>query len=385
MPVDVTDPSPPAGGDRDRPHGMVCIGLMSGTSMDGADGVLVRLQPQLHVLAHAHAPFPAALRAELLALNAPTDQELHRSALASRGVTAVYAQVVQQLRRACPDVTPRVIGAHGVTVRHRPELGYTCQLLAPAELAEACNVDVVADLRSRDVAAGGQGAPLVPAFHAALWRPAQGLHGVVNLGGFANLSVLPARGEVTGFDCGPGNVLMDGWIQAQRGLPFDADGAWAAQGQVHPGLWASLCSEPYFTLPSPKSTGRDVFHDGWLQQHLQRAQAAGGPLAPQDVQRTLCELTAWCVAQAVIALPQPAQALIVCGGGARNGFLLERLRARVPGVAVSRSDEHGLPAEQVEACAFAWLAWQMLARQPGNLPSVTGARGPRILGALYPA
>ncbi|HEY0953450.1 MAG TPA: anhydro-N-acetylmuramic acid kinase [Roseateles sp.] len=356
------------------------IGLMSGTSLDGVDAVLFDGGA---VLGHVHAPFPAALRDELLALNAPGPNELHRAALAANGVARSYADVTAQLLEATGTRRDQItaLGAHGQTVRHRPDGpdGYTTQLLNGALLAEQSGIDVICDLRSRDVAAGGQGAPLVPAFHRAFFGAAGRNVAALNLGGIANLSLLFADGRTGGFDTGPANCLMDGWIARHRGQAFDAGGAWAASGQVLPGLLAALLAEPFLALPPPKSTGRDLFHLKWLDARLTPGQA------PADVQATLLELTARSVADALRAQMPDAAALIACGGGARNGRLMQRLAELLPGIAIESSAAHGLPVDQVEAAAFAWLAQCFKEKRPGNLPAVTGAAGLRILGALYPA
>lgn len=358
------------------------IGLMSGTSLDGVDGVLFDAA-RLAVTGHVHTPFAPALRDELLALNTPGPNELHRAALAANAVARNYADLVAQLLEATatPRGQVRAIGAHGQTVRHRPGgvEGYTTQLLNGALLAEQAGIDVVCDLRSRDVAAGGQGAPLVPAFHRAVFGVAGEDVAVLNLGGIANLSLLFADGRTGGFDTGPANCLMDGWIARHRGAAFDADGAWAASGRVHADLLSALLAEPWFALPPPKSTGRDLFHLDWLD-----AKRLPG-LAPEDVQATLLELSALTVAQALQRQIPAASRVVVCGGGARNGALLRRLGDLLAGISVQTSAVHGLPVDQVEAAAFAWLAHRFVERQPGNLPAVTGAAGPRLLGALHPA
>ncbi len=352
---------------------------MSGTSLDGVDAVLADVSPSgaMAVQAHAHRPFPSALRDELLALNRSGPDELHRAALAGQALARLYADTVGDLGPLPP---VRAIGAHGQTVRHRPDLGYTLQLLNPALLAELTGVDVVADLRSRDVAAGGQGAPLVPAFHRAVFGRPGGEVAVLNLGGMGNLSLLHADGRTLGFDTGPANALLDAWIARHLGLPYDTGGAWAAQGRVQDSLLQALMAEPYFSLPPPRSTGRDLFDLPWL---LRRPEVQA--FAPVDVQATLAELTAWSVAESLMAHQPGATELLVCGGGAFNGDLLARLRRRLPGLRVVGSAERGLPPMQVEAAAFAWLAAQFVRRQAGNLPAVTGAAGPRVLGALYPA
>ncbi len=362
------------------------IGLMSGTSVDGVDGVLVRLgdgQPPA-VQASASLPMPADLRRELLALNQSGDDELARAALAANSLARLYAQAVAALLQHAGVAAGNVaaIGAHGQTVRHRPDLGYTVQLNAPALLAELTGIDVVADFRSRDVAAGGQGAPLVPPFHAAIFGAPQG-RAVLNLGGIANVTLLEPGHAPRGFDTGPANVLLDGWCQRHLGQAYDADGRWAATGQVlAPLLEQLISSEPWFALPPPKSTGRDLFNMQWLDERL--AAFDGPKPAPQDVQATLQRLTARTVANAIDAAAASTQEVFVCGGGARNTGLMREL-AYCLQRPVRPTDALGVPAQEVEALAFAWLAQAFMQRRPAGLPAVTGARGPRILGALYPA
>jgi len=298
----------------------------------------------------------------------------------------VYGQVVSQLMLTAGVAAGEVkaIGAHGQTVRHRPGefdgTGYTLQINNPALLAELTGIDVVADFRSRDVAAGGQGAPLVPAFHLGLFgRPAQVVN-VLNIGGISNLSVLDGKGGVTGFDCGPGNSLMDYWCHRHTGRAWDAEGQWAASGQIHPGLLEALLAEPYFALPPPKSTGRDLFNPAWFDVRFSKVAC----LVPADVQATLAALTAATCANSVNAYGQGSKLLIVCGGGALNTHLMSSLAAALPSVTVESSQLHGLPPLQVEAAAFAWLARGCMLSEPAGMPSVTGARAPRVLGAMYP-
>jgi anhydro-N-acetylmuramic acid kinase len=365
------------------------IGLMSGTSLDGVDAVLAETSSSgpLQSRAHQHLPFTPALRAELLALNHSGADELHRAALAANALASVYAEAVQAVLRAqgLPASAVTALGAHGQTVRHQPGLhdgtGYTLQLFNGARLAELTRIDVVCDFRSRDVAAGGQGAPLVPAFHAASFTQPGQTCAVLNLGGIANVTLLHADGRVEGFDTGPANVLMDTWCQQHRQEAFDANGHWAASGRVEPALLARALAEPYFALRPPKSTGRDLFDARWLSAWL-----AGGPAtAAADVMATLAALTARSVAQAVLTHAPETRALHVCGGGAANQHLMGLLQSALPGVAVASTAALGVAPDQVEALAFAWLAQAFLARQAGNVPAVTGARGPRVLGALYPA
>lgn len=338
------------------------------------------------VVQHAHRPFPAALSAEFLSLNSPGPDELHRAALAANALTRVYAQVVAELlaQAGISAAVVTAIGAHGQTVRHRPQefdaTGYTLQLNNPALLAEMTGIDVVADFRSRDVAAGGQGAPLVPTFHHALFARTGKTVTVLNIGGIANLTVLQDE-AVLGFDCGPGNVLMDTWCQQHTGQPFDAGGAWAASGRVHLPLLESMLQEPFLALPPPKSTGRDLFNRSWLSHRL----VGFGQLEPEDVQATLTELTASACATDVQRHGPGSESLIVCGGGALNTLLMQRLQARLPSLSVVSSEMLGLPPLQVEAAAFAWLARKAILRQTASLKSVTGAQGARILGAVYPA
>lgn len=364
------------------------IGLMSGTSLDGVDAVLAEFpDARCHVRQHVAAPLPAPLRASLLALNTSGEDELHQSALAANALARVYAQLTHELLAAsglqAGDI--HAMGAHGQTVRHRPQefdgTGYTLQLNSPALLAELTGITVVADFRSRDVAAGGQGAPLVPAFHHTVFGRSDHTRAVLNLGGMANLTVLRPDAAPAGWDCGPANALLDQWCQTHTGQPYDDGGQWARGGQVNDALLRALLGEPYFTRPAPKSTGRDLFNPTWLQARLANA----APLPPVDVQATLTELTARTCAHDLRQSAPDARELIVCGGGACNGYLMQRLQALLPGCTVSSSEQHGLPPQQVEAAAFAWLARQCLLGQAGNLPSATGARGPRILGAIHQA
>jgi anhydro-N-acetylmuramic acid kinase len=360
------------------------IGLMSGTSLDGVDGVLADFSGRgIRTLQAAFTPFPPALRAELMALQAAGPNELEREALAANALAHCYADCVRQLVAQAPGPV-RAVAVHGQTIRHRPELGFTRQTNNPALLAELTGIDVIADFRSRDIAAGGQGAPLVPAFHEARFGKPKQLRVVVNIGGIGNISVLHGDGHVSGYDTGPGNVLMDLWIARHQGRDYDADGAWAASGQVDAALLAHLLDEPFFRQPPPKSTGRDLFHAAWLDGRLARHPG----LAPADVQATLTRLTAVSIADAIRLATgtQPAQAVYVCGGGAYNSVLLRDLRDALGGATTVESTEVlGVAPNRVEALAFAWLGYRFMRRQPGNLPAVTGAAGLRVLGALYPA
>jgi anhydro-N-acetylmuramic acid kinase len=367
------------------------IGLMSGTSLDGVDGVLCRWDETDHwqgVVAHVHRPFEADFQARLLALQASGADELHRVALAGNELARCYAEVVEHLlqQSALPAREVRAVGAHGQTVRHQPlafdGVGYTSQINNPALLAERCGIDVIADFRSRDLAAGGQGAPLVPTFHRAVFGDPKHTIAVVNIGGISNLTLLQPGSAPRGWDVGPGNVLMDLWAARHLGRAYDDAGRWAASGRVLSGLLDALLAEPFLAQAPPKSTGRDLFHAGWLEGHLARNAMSA---EPADVQATLCAYTARTIANDLLRQGLQVDELLVCGGGACNDELMRLLRQALPGVAVRTSSERGLPPLQVEAAAFAWLAHQHVHRQAASEPAVTGARGARILGACYPA
>ncbi len=360
------------------------IGLMSGTSLDGVDAALIDFSAtKPRVLATDFAPFDPALRGSLLALQYAGENELERAALAAGQLAHAYARGVHTvlISAGIPADQVRAIGAHGQTVRHRPQAGFTVQLNNPALLAELTGIAVVADFRSRDIAAGGQGAPLAPAFHQAFFALPGQTRVVLNIGGIANATVLAADGTVKGFDSGPGNVLMDSWCALHRGEPFDAGGAWASGGHVVPDLLERMLREPYFALPAPKSTGRDVFNPVWLDRHLaQLPQAATAPA--QDVQATLLELTALTICDALAGLD--GSLVFVCGGGASNTRLMQRLAEIRAPAQVSDTSLLGIPPDWVEAVAFGWLAKCLVEKTPANLPAVTGASGTRLLGAFYP-
>lgn len=355
---------------------------MSGTSLDGADAVLADFSQRLpQALAFASIPFGAGLRARLLALSAPGSDSLDSVGEASIELARIYAEAVTRVL-AIADVQSQdviAIGCHGQTVRHRPAQGFTLQLNDPARIAELTGIDVVADFRRRDMAAGGQGAPLVPAFHQAVFRDAQRNRAVVNIGGISNITWLPATGAVSGFDCGPGNMLLDAWAFENLGKPFDEDGRWAASGRTNDSLLDRLLQEPFLQAPPPKSTGRELFDAAWLRDRL------GETMAPNDVQATLAEFTARAIVDALDRFCPGTQEIYLAGGGARNPHLAARIAAVAAPRRVQTTDALGVPTGQVEALAFAWLAMKCVKREPIELQAVTGARGPRILGAIYPA
>ncbi|PNG33869.1 MULTISPECIES: anhydro-N-acetylmuramic acid kinase [Pseudomonas] len=359
------------------------IGVMSGTSLDGLDIALIEQSPAIRLIATHYIPMPETLRAELLSLCASGPDEIARSAMAQQHWVKLAAQGIQSLlqQQQLQPQDIRAIGSHGQTVRHEPSRGFTVQIGNPALLTELTGITVISDFRSRDVAAGGQGAPLVPAFHEALFEQRSGKRAVLNVGGFSNLSLIETAKPVAGFDCGPGNVLLDAWIQTQRAETFDRNGQWAASGQLDQALLKTLLSDPFFATQGPKSTGREVFNLQWLNQHL-----AQHPAIPaENVQATLLELTALTIVDSLQAAQVGTQELLVCGGGAHNGTLMRRLSTLLPGTQVNSTAIYGVDPDWVEAMAFAWLAHCCLEGIAANRPSVTGARGLRVLGAIYPA
>ncbi len=359
------------------------IGLMSGTSMDGIDAVLVRLDPAPRILQTHQHPWPESLRAQLR--RAAAGEPMSTAGLARLDSLAgeVFAEAAAVLAGAYPGRI-RAIGSHGQTLAHAPgdRPGHSLQIGNPAIIAERTGITTVADFRRRDIAAGGQGAPLVPAFHAATLRHPGENRVILNIGGIANISVLPAdpAAPVTGFDTGPGNCLMDAWMLASHGEAYDSDGRFAAAGRIHPELLQTLLSDPYFAAPAPKSTGTDYFSPAWLQERL----AAHPGVAPEDVQATLLALSARSIAEAIRRLSLRTQRVLVCGGGVHNPELMTALSEALD-CPVESTATAGMDPDWVEAAAFAWLARQTLLGRPGNLPDVTGARGPRVLGAIHPS
>jgi len=374
-----------------KPHPLY-IGLMSGTSLDGIDAVLAKIgaNGDTSLLGSMSTEFTPELRQALLDLQSPGPNEIHRENQAANALAIAYADAVKHLL-AQNDLAPAdisAIGAHGQTIRHQADLAhhlaYTHQTLNPALLAELTGIDVVADFRSRDLAAGGHGAPLVPAFHAQQFATDKNI-AVLNLGGIANLTLLPSKGEVKGFDCGPGNLLMDAWIADQQGHTFDENGTWASQGKVNQALLSKMMTDSFFAKAPPKSTGRDDFHLEWLQKQIGQDN-----INAEDVQATLLQLTVDSALQALEGYAPQTQLLIICGGGARNTALLDLFKAKTKEVfknslVIMTSDALGIDPQLVEGLAFAWLAWAHKEKRPANLPAVTGAKGPRILGACYPA
>ncbi len=356
---------------------------MSGTSLDGVDAVLADFSSSSPSLLYTfYLPYDRDLRGRLLDLHNSGNDELHRAAMLGNELARHYAEAVVHLleKNGIKPQNVAAIGCHGQTVRHCPqtERGYTIQLCSPALLVELTGITVVADFRSRDIAAGGQGAPLVPAFHQVLFSDPQTHRVIVNIGGISNLTSLAPNEQVTGFDCGPGNIMMDAWCLRHTGKTYDENGSWAASGEVIPALLEKLQMLQFFSLPPPKSISREVFNPAWLEA------CSSGDEKPADVQATLLQLTVLGIAESVFAYFPRAAEIYLCGGGARNTTLVARLRMALPGKKVELTDSLGVDADWLEAYAFAWLAKQAMLGVPGSLPTVTGAKGARLIGAIYP-
>lgn len=367
------------------PH--LYIGLMSGTSMDAADAALVDFSSARPTLIGTHrTPLSSELRGALLALCPPGPNEIERMAALDTQLGEIFADCALALLKKAGVNADAVIaiGSHGQTVRHQPAgpCPFSLQIGNPALIAQRTGITTVADFRRADIAAGGQGAPLAPAFHNAVFRSAQHDRVVVNIGGMANVTLLPkdAKQFVTGFDTGPGNVFLDAWAERHLGKRMDEDGRFAASGKVNENLLNEFLQDNYFSLAPPKSTGREHFNLAWLAAALKNH----GSVPAQDVQATLCELTAASISDAIRRHAPAAEEVLICGGGAHNTHLMQRLRARLQPCAVDSTEKYGINPGWIEAMAFAWLAKQTLEGKPGNLPSVTGAKRAVVLGAIYP-
>jgi anhydro-N-acetylmuramic acid kinase len=364
--------------------GKLFIGLMSGTSLDGVDAALVEFsdRQQPHVL-HTHfVAYPSPLRSKILALQHPTENELETTALMANTLARLYADAVIGLLKAA-NISPSsitAIGCHGQTIRHRPELGFTMQIGNASLLAELTGITVVSDFRSRDIAAGGQGAPLVPAFHKAVFANNKTNRAIINIGGIANITYLASSGETFGFDSGPGNMLLDAWIKQHLNLEYDANGDWAGTGTVIVPLLSAMLEDTYFALTPPKSTGRDLFNNKWLNNHL-----INKSYQANDVAHTLVALTAHSIYNALKEHCGVVDEVYLCGGGAKNTLLTQHLQELLGNIKLTNLDELGIGIDWAEAIAFAWLAKQCLNQQTANLAEVTGAKGTRILGAIYQA
>jgi len=362
---------------------LLFIGIMSGTSLDGVDAAICELSDtSCKVLATHFVPYAANIKTELLTLHFASENELENTATIANKLAHLYAQAINELltKNGLKAAQIKAIGCHGQTIRHRPELGFTLQIGNSALLVELTNISVVSDFRSRDIAASGHGAPLVPAFHKAVFGSKTKNRVILNIGGISNITYMPTNGAVIGFDSGPGNMLLDSWAKLKLGKDYDANGAWAATGVVHDSFLTQMLAEPYFAVPPPKSTGRDLFNDAWLKRCILYPHCR-----PQDIARTLVELTAHTIYQAITTHCLEVDEVYICGGGAHNALLMNRLAEMLSDIPVAKTDALGVDVDWVEAAAFAWLAKQTLENKPSNLPQVTGASGLRVLGAIYPA
>ncbi len=365
------------------PNIPIYVGMMSGTSMDGVDAVAcVFNEKGCQFIARSFEPYSDMLRESLLSLCRSGPDEVVRMQNGANEIAKIYAKAFNKLLTdsGLNYKNIRAIGAHGQTIRHNPQIGASTQLINGALLAELTKTDVITDFRSRDLAAGGEGAPLVPAFHKWVLS-GDVLRGILNIGGISNLTILPERGsedEVLGFDCGPGNVLMDAWIEKVNHVRYDRDAMWARSGKVIPQLLESLKQEKFFSQVPPKSTGRELFNLPWLEARLNGEK-------PEDVQRTLVSFTAETVTDAIRNFAPHIKELRVCGGGAKNPLMISELALLNPDLLVTTTADLGVDPQDVEGLAFAWLAYRFDRRETGNLPSATGASGSRILGCLYPA
>ncbi|MDE0661882.1 MAG: anhydro-N-acetylmuramic acid kinase [Gammaproteobacteria bacterium] len=361
------------------------IGVMSGTSVDGLDVALVDMSAGMpRITKCTTVALPPDLRSALVALTSPGDDEIARAGTCDAALGDFIGQTVlgclESWSTAPRDI--RAIGCHGQTIRHHPDLvpPFTVQIGDPNRIAETTGIDTVADLRRRDVAAGGQGAPLAPLFHDALFRDAQRHRIVVNVGGIANATMLPAASDaILGFDTGPGNALLDAWSMQCTGEPYDRGGDWASQGKVAPKLMEALSHDGFVSREPPKSTGKERYN---LDYVIRMSTPFDYP--PEDVQATLLEFTAWSIATAAERWGPGNADVVVCGGGRHNHALMKRLAANLPGYEIFRSDDLNVDGDGLEAAAFAWFAYRTLSGQPSNVPAVTGARGARVLGAIYP-
>lgn len=354
------------------------IGLMSGTSLDGVDATILQTAPTIKMIGAIAHDFPAELRQQLADLCSSGDNEIERMGRADVALGHFYANCVSSLleKYAIPADSIRAIGCHGQTIRHRPgQNGFSLQIGSADILSTKTSIPVVNNFRNKDMALSGQGAPLVPAFHAAVFGQENITRVIINIGGMANISVLNGAKIRNGYDTGPGNILLDSWHMQHKKTPYDQDGNWGAQGTIDNALLSALLDDEYFSRQPPKSTGREHFHSAWLNQRLR------GHENPVDVQATLIELTAISIASE--ALKHLPNEVFVCGGGFRNTFLMTRLRAHLGNLKCQGTDALGIHPDWVEACAFAWLAYARINQIPGNAPAVTGAEKEAVLGALY--
>ena len=357
----------------------ILIGIMSGTSLDGIDIALAKIQKRkISVLDFLHINYPSRLKEEILKLHFPKNNELEESFILSNTLATLAGRGINRLlKKNCLSAKQiKGVGYHGQTIRHRPDKGYSTQIGNADLLSEITNLTVVSNFRNRDIAAKGQGAPLVPAFHKDLFFSKTKNRVILNIGGISNITYLPFNGPIIGFDCGPGNILMDHWIKFNRNLNFDKNGNWGKKGQVIDDLLKYFLKDNFFKKKPPKSTGRDLFNLDWIKKGIKKT------YSPEGIQRTLVELTAISITDAIKSNCSRANEIYICGGGAKNGFLIEILKSKT-NLIIRGTGDLNLPEQQVEAVAFAWLANQTLEKKYNNSPDVTGAKGFRILGSIH--
>ena len=361
------------------------IGLMSGTSLDAMDAVLVAFSSEKTNIISNHTKLISSnLRQQILSLSSNSHIEIKKLAIVDKRIAELAALTIQELLKQSGEQASNIhaIGSHGQTIRHIPEMAYTLQIGDPNLISELTGITVVADFRRRDMAAGGQGAPLVPAFHKAVFSSNKESRVIVNIGGISNITILPANSTipVTGFDTGPGNMLMDYWCEKHKGTPFDYDGKWAASSYYSQILLDIMMTEPFFKQAPPKSTGRELFNSEWLTKHIKHHQE----LTPEIIQATICQLTVKGITTAIQKYAPDTQAVFVCGGGSKNKTLMNILETELENITLNSSKKLGFDPDLVEAASFAWLAKQTMQNSPGNLPEVTGAKGFRVLGGIFP-
>jgi len=355
------------------------FGVMSGTSLDGIDIVLINQNNKsIKIIEFMHIPYNLNTRKNLLELHSEKNSDLEHSIQISLSHAQITAKGIKKILKKNNLMTKDIecIGYHGQTIRHYPERGYSVQLGSANLLAELTNISVVSDFRNRDIVAGGQGAPLVPAFHNEFFFKKNKNRIIINIGGISNITYLPTNKKIIGFDCGPGNILLDHWIKIQHNKNFDNQGKWAKSGKLIGDLLVNFKKDSYFKKRPPKSTGRELFNIDWMNKFDVKN------YPPEDIQRTLLELTVVTINESIKKFCYSVDEIYICGGGSKNKFLVKRLEANT-GININTTDILGIPSQQVEAIAFAWLANKCIQKQVNNSPTITGASGPRILGAIH--
>lgn len=355
------------------------LGVMSGTSLDGIDIILIKNPKKtISVIDSIYIPYKKAFKEKILKLSFSSSNELEESQELGIKHAELIAQNINKLliKLNISSKNIKAIGYHGQTIRHRPEKGFSIQIGNAHLLAERTKINVVADFRNRDIVAGGEGAPLVPAFHNFYFASAYKKRIILNIGGISNITYLNKGNDIIGFDCGPGNILLDHWIYKNKKLNYDFEGKWAKTGKIIPSLKKLFLKEPYFIKKFPKSCGREMFNLDWIERHAIKS------FKTEDVQRTLLELTVVSIGNCINNFCADVDEIYICGGGSENIFLVERLKQTI-NLPIKKTDELNLPSQSVEPAAFAWLASKAMAGEVNNSPDVTGAKGPKILGVIH--